>query len=113
MNVVKIRANALSCTPYYFKDGDQKGQVKGFILEFFEVKVNRDGIKRAEVSKYFPSALVLSPDVAKQISLFTPLELCFDIRSLSATPSLVSVSVLPADKTFKYQFDSVVDIDKF
>lgn len=112
MNLVKIRANVLNCSPYFYKDGERKGEVKGYILEFFEVKRDKSGNLRAEVSKYFPTTEVLQEDVAEKIDLFTAIEMTFDIRSLNSNPVLTGLRVLDSKDVFDYPVGLVVDIDK-
>lgn len=92
MNKVEIPASVVSCNPYFYKEGNNKGEVKGFILDVLTYSLSDDDRLSVYHSQYFPDVDVLPEDLGLELGFLDPVNLILEVVALDRKPRLVSIS---------------------
>lgn len=92
MNKVEVPASVVSCNPYFYKEGSNKGEVKGFILDVLTYSLSDDDRLTVYHSQYFPDIEVLPEDLGLELGFLDPVNLILEVVALDRKPRLVSIS---------------------
>lgn len=92
MNKVEIPASVVSCNPYFYKEGKNIGEVKGFILDVLTFSLSADDRLTVTHTQYFPDVEVLPEDLGLELGFMDPVNLILEVVALDRKPRLVSIS---------------------